>query len=156
MSIHCTPRIIYHHPGRIRSNSIATLLRYSGGGETTRGRGGGRGHTCDLVVYGRRWRRRWRRGSRPWSSRREETHGSRVMPATPVGARAIVTIARRGGQWARQTVLSTTDPTKHTLWLALDDPVDMQAILESLQLSDARQTFYTFCYNLEMHILPLI
>lgn len=29
MSTHCTPRIIYHCPGLTRSNSIATLLRYS-------------------------------------------------------------------------------------------------------------------------------
>jgi len=48
------------------------------------------------------------------------------MPATPVGARAIVTIAARGGQRARQTV--TSDPTTHTLYaqatcIALDDPV---------------------------------
>lgn len=29
VSTHCTPRIIYHCPGRTRSNSTATLLRYS-------------------------------------------------------------------------------------------------------------------------------
>lgn len=42
------------------------------------------------------------------------TCGLRAMPATPVGARAIVTIAARGGQRARQTALSSTAGPYHT------------------------------------------
>jgi len=111
-----TLHVVHYLPlSRLHSAYSNIIALKCSGGKITLGRGGGRGHTCDS-VYGRWRQRQQRRGSRPWSSRREETHGSRATPGTPVGARAIVTIAARRGQRAHQTALSRTiDATAHTI-----------------------------------------
>lgn len=114
------------------------------------GHGGGREHTCDSADG--QWRQRQRRGSRPWSSRREETHGSRATPSN--------TCWGSGDCYHRSAERSTGPPNcviqyhrpyythysyAQTTLLALDNPVDVYA--SDSRASAARRPFYAHRYT---------